>query len=84
MDSIPEGCMFSEGGISVSLKLSLKRSMQVWGDGWLASRRRLGSKVDAISLLSQPTFQSADADGEGGDHVLAGHAASDCRKDALT
>ena len=84
MDRIPAGSMLSEGGIRVGVTLSLKRSMQVWGDGRESSGRSEGSKVTAISLLSQPTFERADADGEGGDHVLARHAARDCREDALT
>jgi hypothetical protein len=84
MGSIPEGSMFSQGGIGMGMELSLKGSMLVWGDDWQAARRRLWSKVGTGSFLSQPAFESADAESKGDDNLLARHATSHSCKDALT
>lgn len=75
--------MLSQGGIGVCLKLGVKGRMLVWGDSWQASGRRLGSKVKAVTLLRKPAFERATTDGEGGNHVLAGRAASNCRENAV-
>jgi hypothetical protein len=84
MGSIPEGSMLRQSGVGVRSKLGLKGRMLVWGDGWQAARRRLGTKVGASSLLGQPAFESSDADSEGVDDLVARHTTTHGCKDALT
>jgi hypothetical protein len=76
--------MLRERSIWVGLKLSMEGRMLVWGDRWLTSGRRGRSQVEALSLLGKPAFERAEADGKGGNHVLAGHATRECRQDAVT
>ncbi len=83
MRSVPEGGMLSEGGIGVGLKLNMEGSMLNGSDGRLRSGRCARPKVEALSCLSQPAFERAKADGQGGDHVLAWPATGNCREDAL-
>jgi hypothetical protein len=71
MSSVPEGSMLSKGGIRVCLELSLECGVMVWRNGGLKTRRRGRPKVEAVSLLSNPAFERAEADGKGGHNLLS-------------
>jgi len=80
MRSVPAGGMLGKGGIGMGVQLGMEGSILERGDGRLRPGRRARPKVEALSLLSKPAFERAKADGEGSDHVLAGHATGNCRQ----
>ena len=69
--------MLSQGCIWMRGELGLKLSVIGRCDGGLGTRRRARAEVLAAALFSEPAFEAAGADGEGGEHLLAWHAARD-------
>ncbi len=69
--------MLSDGCIWMRGELGLKLSVIGWRDGGLGTRRRAGAEVLTAALFGEVAFEAAGADGEGGEHLLAWHAARD-------
>ena len=75
--------MLSQCGIQMCLELRLECGVMVWSNGGLKTRGRGRPKVETLSLLAHPAFESAEADGEGGHDLLAWHATVNCSEDTV-
>lgn len=75
MGGIPQRGMLRERRVRMRGEVGLKLRMMGGRNCGLRTRRGARAQVFAAALFGKPALEAARADGEGGEHLLAWHAA---------